>query len=72
MVAQFLAHKTVNIGSLTDSFILLLFKIIETLILNANAANTTRLSRPKKLPGLSRKRLSPRSEKGCKKWHFLV
>ena len=72
MVAQFLAHKTVTIASLTDSFILLLFKIIETLILNANAANTTQLSGPKKLPGLSRKRLSPRPEKGGENWHFLV
>ena len=35
MVAQFLAHKPVNFASLTDSF-----KIIETLILDANNSSS--------------------------------
>ena len=63
-------HKPVNFASLTDSLILLLFKIIETLILNVNAANKKQLSGLKKLPALSRNRPNPRSEKGCEKWHF--
>ena len=65
-------HKPVNFASLTDSFILLLLRITETLILNVNAANTKQLSGPEKLLELPRNRPSPRSEKGCEKWHFLV
>ena len=41
-------HKPVNFASLTESFTLLIFKIIETLILNANAANKKQLSGPEK------------------------
>ena len=40
MLAQFLAHKIVNFGLLTDSFTVTFFKIIENLILNENTANT--------------------------------
>ena len=53
-VAQFLAHKPVNFASLTDSFFCFIFKIIDTLILNANMANIKQFSGPEKLPGLSR------------------
>ena len=60
-------HKPVNFASLTESFTLLIFKIIETLILNANAANKKQLSGPEKLSGLSRNRPSPRSERGFEK-----
>ena len=50
------AHKPVNFESLADRFIFSIFKIIETLTLNVNAANTKQLSGPEKLPGLSRHR----------------
>ena len=55
-VAQFLSHKPVTFASLTDSFIVLFLKIIETLILNANTTSTKHLSGPEKFPGLSRNR----------------
>ena len=51
LAAQFMAHKPVNFASLTDSF-----QIFESVILNANTGNTTLLSGPRKIPGLSRKR----------------
>ena len=51
-VAQFLSHKPVTFASLTDSFIVLFLKIIETLILNANTTSTKHLSGPEKFPGL--------------------
>ena len=52
IVAQFLAHKPVNFASLTDVFILPIFKITETLILNANTENIKQLFGPEKLSGL--------------------
>ena len=52
IVAQFLAHKPVNFASLTDAFILPIFKITETLILNANTENIKQLFGPEKLSGL--------------------
>ena len=62
-------HKPVNFASLSDSFILLLLRITETLILNVNAANTKQLSGPEKLLELPRNRPSPRSR--CEKWQFF-
>ena len=59
IVAQFLAHKPVNFVSLIFEFHCIIFKITETLILNANAANIKQVSGPensKKVPGLSRNR----------------
>ena len=56
-VAQFQAHKPVNFVSLIFELYCTIFKITETLILNANAADLKQLSGPeksKKLPGLSR------------------
>ena len=50
ILAQLLPHKPVNFASLTDSFITS-FKIIETLILDAN---TKQLFGAEKLSGLSR------------------
>ena len=44
-------HKPVNFVSLTDCFI---FKIIESLVLNANMANIKHLFGPVKLSELSR------------------
>ena len=41
-----------NFPSLTGSFIVLFSKIIKTLILNANTADTKQLSGPEKLPVL--------------------
>ena len=52
IVAQFLGHSQFCFG--TDSFILLFFKIIKTLILNTNITNPKQLSGPEKLSGLSR------------------
>ena len=46
-VAHFLAHKPVNLY-----FHFLIFKIIETLILNANPTNTKQLFMLEKLSGL--------------------
>ena len=54
IVAQFLAHKPVNFVLLIFELYCTIFKIIETLILNANAADMKQLSGPEKLPGLSR------------------
>ena len=57
IVAQFLAHKPVNFVWLIFEFHCIIFKITETLILNANAANMKQLSgyeKSKTLPGLSR------------------
>ena len=52
-------HKPVNFASLTESFTLLIFKVIEMLILKANAANKKKLSGPEKLSGLFEKQAQP-------------
>ena len=53
IVAQFHAHKPFNFASFLIVS-LYHFKVIETLILNANTANIKQLSGPEKLLGLSR------------------
>ena len=57
-VFQFLAYKPVNFALLVDSFICIIFKIFETLILNANMANihVKQLFGPETLSRLSRNR----------------
>ena len=51
IVAQFLAHKPVNFAWLTDSFIV---SFANYWRLSVNTANINQLSRPEKLPGISR------------------
>ena len=51
IVAQFLAHKPVNFAWLTDSFIV---SFANYWSLSVNTANINQLSRPEKLPGISR------------------
>lgn len=47
---KFLAHKPVNSALSTDSFIASFWKIIESLFVNENAANTKQLSGAETLP----------------------
>ena len=49
ILAQFLAHKPGNFVSLIFGFHCIIFKITETLILNANAVNIKQFSGPKSL-----------------------
>ena len=51
IVAQFQAHKPVNFAWLTDSFIV---SFANYWSLSVNTANINQLSRPEKLPGISR------------------
>ena len=65
IVAQFLAHKPVNFASLTDVFILPIFKITETLILNAKHGKQKTAFRARKVIGTSR------NGPHCPYYHFL-